>query len=149
MPETTTTWVFSTRNLKRYRFPTHVNDLVMDRAAAESSEVLLVIVPVNEGPPLHRHDDTEQIFYLLEGRGTLTIGEDLHRTRIGPGDVVRIPRGTLHAIRADRGETVRYLCVDCFGLGQSRAEATWDDHVRAMCRQNGWDYEAVVRPEKR
>jgi mannose-6-phosphate isomerase-like protein (cupin superfamily) len=135
-------YVFPTRNLKRYRFPTHINDLVMDRADAECSEVFMVVVPANEGAPLHQHDDTEQIFYLLEGRGTLTVGANSFP--VEAGDVVRIPMKTLHSVRADKGEAVKYLCVDCFGARAAGDEPTWDAHVRAMCRQHGWNYESVA-----
>ncbi len=31
---------FTTEKPKRYRFPTHINDLVMDRSEATASEVL-------------------------------------------------------------------------------------------------------------
>jgi len=43
-----------------------------------------------------------------------------------------------------------YLSIDCFTNGPAAGEPTWDDHVRAMCELNGWDFEAVklgrVRP---
>jgi quercetin dioxygenase-like cupin family protein len=59
-----TRYVFSTAQTVRYRFPTHVNDLVMDRAEAETSEAFLVVLEPGEAPPLHVHDDTEQVFYV-------------------------------------------------------------------------------------
>jgi hypothetical protein len=33
-------YVFDTDNLKRYVFPTHINDIVVDRKDASTSEVL-------------------------------------------------------------------------------------------------------------
>ena len=53
-------YVFSTKQTKRYQFPTHINDLVMDRSEATSSEVFIVELGPGEAPPLHQHDDTEQ-----------------------------------------------------------------------------------------
>lgn len=35
-----TRYVFSTADTIHYRFPTHVNDLVMDRAESETAEVI-------------------------------------------------------------------------------------------------------------
>jgi hypothetical protein len=35
-------YVFPTENLLRYKFPTHINDLVMDRSEAQFSEVFMV-----------------------------------------------------------------------------------------------------------
>ena len=77
-------YVFSTEAPKRYRFPTHVNDLVMDRAEATTSEVFLVELAPGEAPPLHIHHDMEQIFYVLRGRGRLEIGETDETFEVNP-----------------------------------------------------------------
>jgi mannose-6-phosphate isomerase-like protein (cupin superfamily) len=134
--------------LKRYRFPTHVNDLVYDRAEARHSEVFVVVLDPGEAPPFHVHEDTEQVFYILEGRGTLTIGADRHAEKVQPGQVVLVPPGTPHSIKADAGTPLRYLSVDCFGAGKP-LEPTWDEHVRANCRKFGWDYDRVVGGKRR
>jgi len=137
-------YVFSTRKTVHYRFPTHVNDLVMDRADAETSEVFLVVLEPGEGPPLHLHHDTEQIFFMLEGAGVLQTGKGLESHQVSPGDVVRIPPHTLHRIQCHGSTPLRYLSVDCFLGGRPKDEPTWKSHVRAMCAQNGWDFEAVA-----
>jgi len=137
-------YIFSTKQTKRYRFPTHINDLVMNRSQASSSEVFIVVLEPGEAPPLHQHDDTEQIFYILSGQGRLEIGEEGQEFSVEPGDVVRIPPATLHRIHC-LGETpLRYLAVDCFLAGRPEAEPTWDDHVKTICRQQGWDYDKVA-----
>jgi mannose-6-phosphate isomerase-like protein (cupin superfamily) len=138
-------FVFPTSKARRYRFPTHINDLVMDRADAETSEVFVVVLNPGQAPPLHRHDDTEQIFYILEGAGILNIGGPRKKFPVRAGDVVRIPRKTLHSIRCTGKVPLRYLAVDCFVGGRPKAEPAWDAHVRTMCRNNGWDYEQVVQ----
>lgn len=135
-------FVYPTTALKRYRFPTHVNDLVFDRSEARCSEAFIVVLAPGEAPPRHKHDDTEQVFFILEGGGTLTIDDD-RRQAVSPGDVVLIPPGTWHTIRAEGG-TMRYLAIDCFLADRARDEPTWDEHVRAMCHRNGWEYAQVV-----
>jgi mannose-6-phosphate isomerase-like protein (cupin superfamily) len=140
----TTKYVFSASETVRYRFPTHVNDLVMDRADAETSEVFIVVLQPGEGPPLHAHDDTEQIFYVLDGAGVLEIGETREAHPVGAGDVVRIPPRTLHRIECPGPAAMRYLSVDCFVGGRPTAEPTWDSHVRAVCARNGWDFGRVA-----
>lgn len=138
-----TRFVFSTRDTVRYRFPTHTNDLVMDRAEAEASEAFLVVLEPGEAPPLHQHDDTEQIFYVVSGAGRLHIGADDKQYPVSAGDLVRIPRHTLHRIRCEGEEPLVYLSVDCFAAGRPAAEPTWESHVKTMCRQNGWDFAQV------
>lgn len=138
-------YVFDTSETKRYQFPTHINDLVMDRREATTSEVFIVVLNPGEAPPPHKHDDTEQVFYVLEGKGTLTIGASGEKYPVKGGDLVRVPPSTLHHIEAAGNEPLRYLAVDCFVGGRPEAEPTWNDHVRVICRNEGWDYDSIVK----
>lgn len=133
-------FVFPTSKVKRYQFPTHINDLVVDRADSETSEVFVVIIRPGKAPPLHQHDDTEQIFYVLEGNGILSIGANRKKFSVRVGDVVRIPPKTLHSIECTGKKSLVYLAIDCFLAGRPAHESTWDSHARAICKQNGWDY---------
>lgn len=138
-------YVFDTNKTKHYRFPTHTNDLVIDRADAATSEVFVVILEPGEAPPPHQHNDTEQIFYILEGQGTLTLGIENQQYPVCVGNVVRIPPSTLHSIEAEGDKALRYLAVDCFTEGRPKDEPTWDAHVRVMCKNEGWDYSQIGR----
>ena len=44
--------------------------------------------------PQHIHDESEDVFFVLEGSGWFKTGEKL--TPIAPGDVVFIPPGEMH-----------------------------------------------------
>jgi quercetin dioxygenase-like cupin family protein len=137
-------YVFSTRKPKRYRFPTHTNYLVMDRSEATSSEVFMVELAPGEAPPLHQHDDMEQIFYILSGHGRLEVGADGEVYPVVLGDVVRIPPATPHTIHSLGDTPLTYLAVDCFPTGRPAAEPTWDAHIKEVCQELGWDYEQIV-----
>jgi mannose-6-phosphate isomerase-like protein (cupin superfamily) len=136
-------FLFDTRQPVRYRFPTHVNDLVMDRADAEVSEVFIVVIEPGKASPLHVHHDTEQIFYVLDGNGSLQIGDSPERHPLNPGLVARIPPHTFHRSFCNGDKPLRYLSVDCFLGGKSKEEPTWDSHVRTVCAQNGWEFDKV------
>jgi mannose-6-phosphate isomerase-like protein (cupin superfamily) len=138
-----TRYVFSTADTIRYRYPTHINDLVLDRAEAATTEVFIVVLGPGEAPPLHQHDDTEQIFYIMEGVGTLTISDPAQHFNVKPGDVVRIPPYTLHSIKSDGTTPLRYLSVDAFVGEKPEAEPTWDSHVQTLCNRFGWDFKQV------
>ena len=138
-----TRYVFSTANTIRYRYPTHVNDLVLDRTEAATTEVFIVVLEPGEAPPLHHHDDAEQIFYIMEGSGTLTIGDPAQQFEVKPGDVVRIPPHALHSIQCAASTTLRYLSVDAFVGEKPAAEPTWDSHVQTLCARFGWDFNQV------
>jgi quercetin dioxygenase-like cupin family protein len=138
-----TRYVFSTTDTIRYRYPTHVNDLVLDRAEATTTEVFIVVLEPDEAPPLHQHDDVEQIFYIMAGAGTLTIGDPAQTFSVKPGDVVRIPPHTLHSIKCEGAATLRYLSVDAFVGNKPDSEPTWDSHVQTLCDRFGWDFKQV------
>ena len=138
-------YVFGTEKPKPYRFPTHINYLVMDRSQALNSEVFIVELAPGEAPPAHRHDDMEQIFYVLSGRGRLEVGTEGETHLVSPGDLVRIPPSTLHTVHCLGDTTLRYLAVDCFPAGRPNAEPTWDEHIKVVCEQMGWDFTQVVR----
>jgi len=135
-------YVFRTENCRRYAFPTHVNELVIDRSQAAASEVFLVEIEDGHALPLHRHDDMEQVYYVVEGRGTLTVNGEQHP--IQPGDAVLIPASAPHTVTAEGGR-VRYLAVDSFLNADAKNEPTWDEHVRVVCEELGWDYDEVVK----
>ncbi len=108
-----------------------MNDLVLDRTEAATTEVFIVVLEPGEAPPLHQHDDTEQIFYIMEGSGTLTIGDPAQQFDVKPGDVVRIPPHTLHSIKCDSFHHAALSERGCFcrrkaccrtHLGQPRAD---------------------------
>lgn len=137
---------FSTTETMRYRFPTHINDLVMDRSEATASEVFFTVVEPGKASPMHKHDDTEQIYYGVDGEGEISIETDegLLTVNIKPGDLVRMPVGTMHRARCIGDQNLRYLVVDCFPGARPDAEPTWDSHVHEICRLNGWDYNEVL-----
>jgi mannose-6-phosphate isomerase-like protein (cupin superfamily) len=145
-------YVFSTtNNTRKYVFPTHANELIMDRSEATTSEVFVVVLQPGQAPPRHKHDDTEQVFYIIEGQGRLEIGGgegqgEAQRFDVTVGDVVRIPPGTWHRIFCTGDTPVRYVAVDCFPGGRPTHEPTWDSHVRVVCQQQGWDYKKITKP---
>jgi mannose-6-phosphate isomerase-like protein (cupin superfamily) len=143
-------YIFKTKNRERYRFPTHINDLIMDRSEAKFSEVFIVIIEPEKAPPVHKHDDTEQIFYILEGKGTLRIGREknLQRFSVEPNDIVRIPVSTWHSIMADKNQPLKYLAIDCFGNSKNEDEPTWESHVKVLCKEQGWNFEEVKSQSK-
>lgn len=57
----------------------------------------------------HYHPVTEEIYYLLEGTGRMTIdGETLD---VGPGDAIAIPPGCVHTILCTGSLSLKFLCT--------------------------------------
>ncbi len=48
------------------------------------------------GTALHLHEQGDELFYVVSGRGTATLGDSTDE--IGPGDVIFVPRNAVHRI---------------------------------------------------
>ncbi len=58
--------------------------------------------------PLHRHDEDDETFVVLEGQLALLVRDE--RVDAGPGDVVHLPGGEVHAWRIESDEA-RFLII--------------------------------------
>lgn len=61
-----------------------------------SSCTLEVIISPNRSYAPHKHEDTDEQMYILDGLVTMHVGENTFDA--GPGDLVFIPRGTVHSL---------------------------------------------------
>lgn len=137
--------LFNLAETEDYYFPTHDNLLIMDRSNAEASEAFIVQIAPGKFTHRHVHDDTEQLFYILSGKGKLVI-ERLGRKEtfnLQPTNFVHVPRNCYHQAFCEGSDTLKYLAIDCFPFGHNVNEPSWDDHVKVICTQNGWDYETT------
>lgn len=62
---------------------------------ARSEHSAQVLVQVRDREPLHYHADSDITVFLLRGRGTLRLDRREHPVKAG--DVLHVPRGTIHA----------------------------------------------------
>ena len=56
----------------------------------------------------HYHAESEEIYFLLEGRAEMELEGE--RRELGPGEAVAIPPGAWHEIRTLGDADVRFLC---------------------------------------
>jgi mannose-6-phosphate isomerase-like protein (cupin superfamily) len=89
----------------------HRNSPIRQQSLAEAR-----VLPGARTTP-HYHPLTEEIYYILEGRGRMTIGED--DREVGPGDAIAIPPGTVHTILNSGSETLKFLCCCAPGYEDS------------------------------
>ena len=67
---------------------------------------LYCMMPGQEQKP-HTHDDSDKIYFVLEGRGTFIVGDE--RTELGPGESCVARAGEPHGVRNDSGENAVLL----------------------------------------
>ena len=78
------------------RYPSPVEPVkVSARHSAGDFALGETAVDPNGGVPLHIHTREDETFYILEGRFTIQVGEQI--IDAGPGDTVFAPRGIAHS----------------------------------------------------
>src|SRR4051812_49612384 len=63
--------------------------------------------PKQLGSPIHTHEHEDEYSYVLAGRITAQIGDEV--VEAGPGEVVVEPRGLPHPLLNGRDEPLRFL----------------------------------------
>lgn len=81
-----------------------------------------VIAPGFAGPPLHRHERAHDMFYVLEGTLTMTVGDARHQ--IPAGSFVCVPPGVPHTFSNPGADPVRFLSLN--------TPAGWEDYMRDL-----------------
>jgi len=56
----------------------------------------------------HAHPGQEEVYYFIQGHGTLELGNTVHEFR--PGDVFLIENGAFHRVHAG-ADSVYFVCV--------------------------------------
>jgi mannose-6-phosphate isomerase-like protein (cupin superfamily) len=83
---------------------------ILDRSTApvRNQSLAEATVPPGRATAPHRHPAAEEIYYVLSGRGDLTVSEETRP--VGPADAVLIPPGTRHQVRNNGDEPLVFLC---------------------------------------
>ena len=67
-------------------------------------------ISIQDGsPPKHLHSNAHEIQYILEGTGTIWLGDK--EVTVKPGDLVIIPKGTPHAGTKPNGRTIKAIAI--------------------------------------
>jgi uncharacterized cupin superfamily protein len=95
------------------RFAGRMGEIAQAVGASKLGYNLTVVPAGKRAFPMHNHHATEEMFYILEGKGEIRIGDERHPIR--PGDVISCPTGgpeTAHQIinTMDQGD-LKYLAV--------------------------------------
>ena len=80
----------------------HRNSCIRKQSLAEAR-----LPPGGQTAP-HYHPKTEEIYYILEGRGRMQIGDEVQI--VEPGDAIAIPPGAIHTIQNVGDNTLKFLC---------------------------------------
>lgn len=85
------------------------NHILMDAGelGSRNMSVTWLEVPSGIDQELHSHEEAEQVYIVVSGRGTMTVAGD--RQEVGQGDLVLVPPATDHSIENSNAEDL--CCV--------------------------------------
>ena len=79
------------------------------------------VVSIRDGETPHRHDGHDLVVLILEGEGTMRLGDGVQP--VGKGSILYVPRGTVHAFRnGGSGTAVAYAVYAPAFDGRDRVE---------------------------
>ena len=89
--------------------------------AEHLTTTLAVIQPGGE-QRIHSHRP-EQVYFIIEGGGLMTVGEETQR--VEAGDCVFIPSGQPHGLKNDGDKVLRYFSAAASAYPPGHLDKTW------------------------
>jgi len=78
-------------------------------ATTERAQLDLYCVGPGQSQKPHRHDDQDKIYYVLEGHGSFTLGND--QQQLTAGDALVAPAGVDHGVLNDGPDPLLVLVI--------------------------------------
>jgi mannose-6-phosphate isomerase-like protein (cupin superfamily) len=97
-------------NVIKTRHGSEIRPLV-DRTTSAITQCSLaeeILLPGQTVTP-HRHREIEEVYYIIEGRGVMTVGDE--QREVAAGDAIFIPRGNRHTLANTGTEPIKLLLV--------------------------------------
>jgi mannose-6-phosphate isomerase-like protein (cupin superfamily) len=84
---------------------------LVDRTTSDINGCSLAeeILPPGHAVTPHHHRQIEEIYYIVEGRGVMTVGDE--QREVAAGDAVYVPRGQRHTLSNTGAEPIKLLLV--------------------------------------
>jgi quercetin dioxygenase-like cupin family protein len=104
--------------------------VIVDRSETKLSESAINRwTPGLLGPP-HKHEQKEQIFFIIGGEGEVKIGNEVFPAR--PGDLLFVPANVVHQTINRGKNTLDYFLFNAFLSEDKEGHASFAEHVNAM-----------------
>ncbi len=83
--------------------------LINEEVGSKNVTFGLAEFPAGSSPGSHKHDVQEEIIFILEGKGSMTIGNEV--VCLEPGMTIFVPPGVDHAVINDGDQTIRLITL--------------------------------------
>jgi len=99
---------FEAKKYKWIRGESYKKKIILEKLEDKINLVEEVIIEPLGNIPLHKHQFTSEIFYILEGDGVLKLKDK--EVEIFRGDLIKIDKEELHAFRNKKNSLFRMFC---------------------------------------
>jgi mannose-6-phosphate isomerase-like protein (cupin superfamily) len=84
---------------------------LIDRTTSAITQCSLAeeILPPGQAVTPHQHHAIEEIYYIVEGHGVMTVGDE--RREVSAGDAIYVPRHHRHTLENTGTEPIKLLLV--------------------------------------
>ncbi len=89
--------------------PPAVYDNIYSRPLYSDSLVSSFVIFIKREVKAHKHVTHAEHVYILEGEGEMTVGKN--KMKVKKGDMVFIPKGTVHSLKVTSSNPVKVLSV--------------------------------------
>jgi mannose-6-phosphate isomerase-like protein (cupin superfamily) len=130
--------------LKKIHAPRYIREegivsyLLASPITSDSQHLTTSIVEIKPGGKQRVHSHTpEQIYYILEGRGHMTVSDET--ARVEPGDCIFIPSGASHGLMNDGDVVLRYFSAAAPAFGREQLKKLWPLRSEVEDKKGGQD----------
>ncbi|MCX8189406.1 MAG: cupin domain-containing protein [Nitrososphaeria archaeon] len=99
-----------------------IKPLISNKDVSMNQEFALGIFRPKQGLYFHKHPNSEEIYYVISGKGTVFIGNERDEIKINEGDVLYIPANTPHGVT----NTGRKRLIIAFFVSPGKERAGYD-----------------------
>ena len=102
-------------------------DNVTSQVMKSDSDFTSTVIWIKKEVKAHYHASHYEQVYVIEGTGQMLVGND--RFDVGPGDLIQIPIGAIHALRVTSKLPMKVLSIQT---------PEFDGSDRVMVEKSGW-----------
>jgi mannose-6-phosphate isomerase-like protein (cupin superfamily) len=120
LPHATAPYVLERDEGAHHHFLNHLATVKVSPDVSGSMSAVEFLAPRGFGPPLHCHDDEDEVMVVFDGEIAFRSGES--ETIAGSGATVFLPHGVPHTFQV-LSETARFTTVSARNVGAARFDA--------------------------
>ncbi|MBN1310995.1 MAG: cupin domain-containing protein [Anaerolineae bacterium] len=109
---------------RRYQRDNITSYLLVSHEATDAKHITTTLVEMEKGGRQHVHShETEQSYFILEGRGVMTVGDE--EREVSAGMSVFIPSNAPHGLVNTGDGVLRYLSAGSPPFGEEAEKRLW------------------------